>query len=303
MFCQVEPEQVLAVHDVASTYYVPDVLKKQGLITSLAKILHLERLKISPELVLKGANTWEIWRSSTSQEDLGERVDIALVGKYTNAADSYISVIKVLEHAAMACRRRLKLHLIESSHLEESSRDAQPERYQQAWHTIRTANGILVPGGFGTRGTEGMIAATKWARENEIPFLGVCLGMQIAVIEYARNVCYLSDANSVERKYSVLCALSHPANSPDLVDEKMIHPVVISMPEIDQEKLGGTMRLGMRPTHFQPGSKWSNIQKTYSTSRPTCPSSSHFASQHENEPSHSPSNPRKVAAAAQGYRI
>ena len=150
----------------------------------------------------------------------------------------------------MACRRRLKFHLVESSHLEESSRESKEEKYQHAWRTVRTENGILVPGGFGTRGTEGMIAATKWSRENKIPFLGVCLGMQIAVSEYARNVCNLVDANSIERKCEIPYALPYSANSADLLDERTTHPVVISTPEIDQEKLGGTMRLGMRPTHF-----------------------------------------------------
>ena len=95
-----------------------------------------------------------------------------------------------------------------------------------------------------------MIAATKWSRENKILFLGVCLGMQIAVSEYARNVCNLVDANSVECKCEIPCALLYSANSANLLDERTTHPVVISTPEIGQEKLGGTMRLGMRPTHF-----------------------------------------------------
>ena len=109
MFCQVEPGQVLAVQDVASTYCVPGVLKKQSLITFLAKILLLDRLKIYPELVLEGTNTWDVWQTSTSQESLKERVTIALVGEYTSFADSKLSVIDSLEHCAMASRRKLKL--------------------------------------------------------------------------------------------------------------------------------------------------------------------------------------------------
>lgn len=140
-----------------------------------------------------------------------------------------------------------------------------------------------------------MIAATKRARENKTPFLGVCLGMQIAVIEYVRNVCNLRDASSVECKsypasvlfphiiFWRLYVVPHShfhffvlmlANLRRSVDEGTNHPVIISMPEINQKKLGGTMRLGMRPTHFQLGTEWSKIHKVYSSSSPICPSSS-----------------------------
>jgi CTP synthase len=134
------------------------------------------------------------------QHNIDKSVTIALVGKYTSFADSYISVIKSLEHSAMACKRKLILIMVDASHLEDTAKVSSPAEYHKAWQTVCSAKGILVPGGLGTRGTEGMIAATKWARENKVPFLGVCLGMQIAVIECARNVCGLEDANSVERK-------------------------------------------------------------------------------------------------------
>ncbi|KAE8454040.1 CTP synthase ura7 [Mollisiaceae sp. DMI_Dod_QoI] len=254
MFCQVEVEQVVAVHDVSSVYHVPMLLEQQGLIASLNKILNLDRLKISQEMILRGANSWEAWKSNTMQEDIKKSVTIALVGKYTSFADSYISVIKSLEHSAMACRHKLNLVLVDASHLEEATKQTSPADYHKAWHIVCTAGGILVPRGFGTRGTEGMIAATKWARENNTPFLGVCLGMQIAVIEYARNVCKLPNANSVE------------------LDAKTPDPLVIFMPEIDRKTLGGTMRLGMRPTHFQPGSQWSKLHSLYLKSSTISPS-------------------------------
>jgi CTP synthase len=109
-----------------------------------------------------------------------------------------------------------------------------------AWSSVRTANGILVPGGFSARGTEGMILAAHYAHTSKTPFLGICLGFQVAVIEFARSVGML-DANSIEL---------HPETA---------HPVVVCMPEIDKTKLGGTMRLGSRATHFQQGSEWSKV--------------------------------------------
>lgn len=202
MFCQVETEQVVAVHDVPSTYHVPLVLEKQDLIASLTKILNLDQLESPSKLRLRGATTWEMWKTSTSIQESQQLVTIALVGKYTSFADSYISVIKSLEHSAMFCKRKLNLIMVDSSNLEEESSKSSLTEYRKAWDTLRKVDGILVPGGFGTRGTEGMIAATRWARTNKVPFLGVCLGMQIAVIEYARSVCMLTSAGSQECKFA-----------------------------------------------------------------------------------------------------
>ena len=246
MFCQVEPEQVVAVHDVSSTYHVPLLLETQGLIPLLQKILRLDLLLISERLVKKGAQTWKAWNMLTSPEDhFHKKVTIALVGKYTNLHDSYLSVIKSLEHAAMACPRKLDLVWVDASHLEPGTGTSSPAEYHKAWHVVCTAQGILVPGGFGRRGTEGMIAAANWARKNKTPYLGICLGMQLAVVEFARNVCQIPTAASIE------------------LDERTPDPVVIFMPEIDRTTLGGTMRLGIRPTHFQPGSEWSKLRALY----------------------------------------
>lgn len=250
-YCQVEPDQVLAVHDVSSTYHLPLLLETQGLIPLLRNILRLDALVISPSLIQKGAETWDAWKNLTiSQDHLYQSVSIVLVGKYTNLHDSYLSVIKSLEHAAMACYRKLQLVWIDASHLEPAAEANHPADFHTAWTHLCKAEGILVPGGFGTRGTEGMIRAANWARKNKIPYLGICLGMQIAVIEFARNVCKISRAASVE----------HDAVTTD--------PVVIHMPEIDSKTLGGTMRLGIRPTHFQEKSEWSKIRALYCNTLP-----------------------------------
>jgi CTP synthase len=183
MFCQVEPEQVIAVHNVSSTYHVPLLLEKQGLITTIRDILELDKVQKSPKLIAQGQATWTEWKAlTTAQERLFESVSIVLVGKYTNLHDSYLSVIKSLEHSAMRCGKKLNLIWVDASHLETQAQSDTPAEFHKAWHDVCTADGILVPGGFGNRGTEGMVKAAQWARTNKTPYLGICLGMQIAVI-------------------------------------------------------------------------------------------------------------------------
>lgn len=189
LFCHVGPEQVLAVHDVSSTYHVPQLLEDK-LLEYLKIRFALDKISVSRELALAGENMWSSWKHLTQGYDhLFKKVTIVLVGKYTHLQDSYISVIKALEHSAMRCGRKLDLQWVEASHLEASTNTSDPLSYHKAWHLVCSANGILVPGGFGSRGVEGMIAAAKWARENNTPYLGICLGMQVAVIEFARSVC------------------------------------------------------------------------------------------------------------------
>ena len=159
---QVDSSQVVAVHDVSSTYHVPVLLESQGMLRTLEGILRLKELDASPSLREKGRQTWHAWKAlTTSQDHVHESVSIALVGKYTNLHDSYLSVIKSLEHAAMACSRILNLIWVDATHLEPATEAASPGEYHKAWHEICTAQGVLVPGGFGTRGTEGMIAAVS----------------------------------------------------------------------------------------------------------------------------------------------
>lgn len=190
MFCDVADEQVVGVHDVNSTYHVPILLETQGLVKVLSKSLALNQVAVPPKHAQAGTNLWKEWRSLTlAQDRLFETVTIALVGKYTDLHDSYLSVIKSLEHAAMHCGRKLNLVWVEAEALETTANRSESAKFHKAWHDVCTADGILVPGGFGARGTEGMIAAAQWARTKKTPYLGICLGMQIAVVEYARNVC------------------------------------------------------------------------------------------------------------------
>ncbi|CAL9729772.1 CTP synthase 1 [Monosporozyma unispora] len=248
MFCHVGAEQVVNVHDVNSTYHVPLLLLEQKMIDYLHSRLHLHDITLTPDDVSKGENLLSKWKATTGNFDASmETVKIALVGKYTHLKDSYLSVIKALEHSSMQCRRILEIQWVEASDLEPEMQELDKEKFHEAWEKVSTADGILVPGGFGTRGTEGMMLAARWARENKIPYLGICLGLQIATIEFARDVLNKKEGNSTEFIN-------------DLQDSDQ---VVVYMPEIDKENMGGTMRLGLRPTYFQEDTEWSIIKKLY----------------------------------------
>jgi len=237
---------VIEVKNVPTVYNVPQLLEEQGMTTLLRSILNLSALSIAPALALKGRDTWEEWKALTSTEHRHDPdVNIALVGKYIELHDSYLSVIKALQHSAMRCRRKLNIEWVDSEHLEISTRDANPAKFHKAWHAVCTAQGVLVPGGFGHRGTEGMIAAARWARENKKPYLGICLGMQVAVIEFARHICGIQNATSEE------------------FNAEALNRLIMFMPEVDKETMGATMRLGLRATHFQPGSEWSKLRALY----------------------------------------
>ncbi|ESK82881.1 ctp synthase [Moniliophthora roreri MCA 2997] len=246
MFCHVSPEQVVGVHDVSSVYHVPLLLQSQGIIEYLTKRLNLGSVNVTLEMKERGASLSKRWRELTSrQERLFDTVTIVLVGKYTDLKDSYMSVIKALEHSAFKVQRKLILQWVESSDLEPEVQEAAPARYHDAWRAVVGASGLLVPGGFGSRGTEGMLLAIKYAREQKIPFLGICLGFQLAVVEWARNVLGVADATSTE------------------FDTATSSPLIIFMPEISRTHMGGTMRLGLRPTVFQPSSTTSFVRKLY----------------------------------------
>ena len=158
-------------------------------------------------------------------------VKIAIVGKYTGLHDSYLSIMKALEHGAIHSNKKLELIWIDSSDLEGTD-EKDLEKRNKAWEEIKEADGILVPGGFGLRGALGMVEAIKYARENKIPYFGICLGMQLAVIEFCRNVLHIEDADTEEYK-------------------KQKDNVIIFMPEINIEQKGGTMRLGGRTTDIE----------------------------------------------------
>ncbi|KAF9458940.1 CTP synthase N-terminus-domain-containing protein [Collybia nuda] len=247
MFCHVSSEQVFGVHDVTSVYHVPLLLQSQGIVQYLRKRLNLDKVTITKEMSEKGASLGKRWKDlTTGYERLFDTVTIALVGKYTDLKDSYMSVTKALEHSAFRVHRKLIIQWVESSDLEPETQEAAPARYHDAWRAVVGAGGILVPGGFGLRGTEGMLLAIKYAREQKIPYLGICLGFQLAVVEWARDVLDIPDATSTEF-------------APDAK-----HPVIIFMPEISKTHMGGTMRLGLRPTVFENGTEtWSRVRKLY----------------------------------------
>jgi CTP synthase len=245
-FCQVETEQVLMVKDMPSIYQVPMLLEQQGLIPMLRQFLALESVKISPAMTEKGKHTWVEWQQLTGHDTrYHDTVTIALVGKYVELQDAYLSVTKSLEHASMRCQRKLDIRWVDADHLEAKCQQSDPEKFHRAWHEVVKASGILVPGGFGQRATEGMVAACTWAREHKKPYLGICLGMQIAVIEYARNVCGIKDATSEEFNGDAASKL------------------IMFMPEVDKTTMGASMRLGLRPTLFQQGSEWSKLRALY----------------------------------------
>ena len=220
-FCHVSPDAVMSTHDVPNIYHVPLMLESQG----LCNILNVD---------CNATNLLSEWRKMALNLDtLTEEVSIAMVGKYTELSDAYLSVIKSLQHAAMEVNRKLKINWIEASHLENSWKNNNLKEFEDSWKMLKSSNGVLVPGGFGDRGIEGKILAAEFARTSKVPFLGICLGLQIATIEFCRNVLNLTSANSTE------------------FEDNPAYPAVIFMPEISKTHLGGTMRLGSRPTIWQ----------------------------------------------------
>ena len=218
-FCHVSPQAVMSTHDVPNIYHVPLMLQEQG----LCEILGVDHR--TTDLL----NDWK--KMAHHLDTLTEAVHIAMVCKYTDLSDAYLSVIKSLQHAAMAVDRKLVIDWIEASHLESDwSNEAEKTT---AWDSLKNADGVLVPGGFGDRGVEGKIAAAHYARTTQTPYLGICLGLQVATIEFCRNVLNLEGANSTE------------------FDENAPTAAVVFMPEISKTHLGGTMRLGTRPTLWQ----------------------------------------------------
>ena len=221
-FCHVGTDAVVSAHDVSNLYQIPISLYEQSVLNKVANHLGFDVPDSLPML--------DDWKHMADKVDrLEEQVHIAMVGKYTGLSDSYLSVIKALQHSAYAVDRKLVIDWIESTDLDPHD---VTEKHDEAWGLLKAADGILVPGGFGNRGVEGKIAAANYARINKVPYLGVCLGLQIATIEFCRNVLGLENANSTE------------------FDENTPNPAVVFMPEISKTHMGGTMRLGTKPTPF-----------------------------------------------------
>jgi len=226
LFCHVPPENCIGVHDVSNIYRVPLLLNFQGVTHRLLTRLSLPHPK---ERIETGALSH--WISLAELVDsLTVPVKIAVVGKYTELSDAYLSVTKALSHASFRVERKLCIEWIDSTKLDEEYKQTDGAGYDDAWAKIKSVDGIMVPGGFGIRAVEGKIAVAKYARENGVPYLGVCLGFQVAVIEFARNVLGYSSAQSAE------------------FDEETPHKLVIFMPEVSRTQMGGTMRLGSRRT-------------------------------------------------------
>jgi CTP synthase len=215
-FCDVPVESVITSQDASSIYEVPLNLEREGLAHQALELLQMQQRE--PDL-----SQWQ-----TIIERLycpTHEIEIALVGKYIRLNDAYLSVVEALRHAAIAMGSELNVRWVNSEDIEAYG----------AEHFLAGVNGILVPGGFGCRGVEGKIAAIRYARENKIPFLGLCLGMQCAVIEWAQNVAKLQDANSAE------------------FAPQAANPVINLLPEQqDVVDLGGTMRLGLYPCRLTP---------------------------------------------------
>lgn len=229
-FCHVAPEHVVCIHDLSSIYHVPLLMEEAGVIEFLNDRLKLEIPLPRPERFMQS------WRDLAERVDnVYKKVNIALVGKYTKLEDSYASVSKSLLHASLAVGYKLNLKFIEACHLERQTKQETPHLYYEAWQSLTNSHGVIVPGGFGSRGIEGKIRACQWSRENKKPFLGICLGLQAAVIEFARNVLNFPNANSTE------------------VNPDTEHPLVIDMPEHHPGYMGATMRLGKRATLFKEG--------------------------------------------------
>ncbi len=219
MFCDVDPDAVIQNLTARSIYEVPMLMEEQGLDTIVLRKLEMEDK-------LKDMQGWHDMVARILKK-YDKKVTIAVVGKYVALQDAYISITESLRHAAVANEAELDIHWVNAEEIEADDTDMAK--------VMAGVDGILVPGGFGNRGIEGKIKAIQYAREHKIPFFGICLGMQCAVIEFARHVCGMADANSSE------------------FNPNSTHPVIDLMPEqLDVEDLGGTMRLGLYPCKVYP---------------------------------------------------
>ena len=226
MFCNVKPDCVIENRTLSTIYEAPLMLEMSG----FAEIA-LRELALKPKHKAR-LNDW--MKLMAAINNCRKEVRIALVGKYVSLHDAYLSVVEALKAGGWKLGAEVKLLWVDSDQLTE----------QSAAEVLGDADAVIVPGGFGIRGTEGMIQAARYAREHGLPYFGICLGMQIAVIEYARNVLGLADANSSE-----------------FVPETC-HPVIDLMPEQQKDGAkGGTMRLGAYPCCLQAGSRLSEFYK------------------------------------------
>lgn len=219
LFCNVPSSHVLQNLDVEYLYEAPLAMEKENLAQVVCESLHLP----CPEPDL---SDWTHMVEALRHPN--KEVTIALVGKYTQLHDAYLSVVEALKHGGIASHANVHLKWVDSELVTE----------ENVAEYLSDVDGVLVPGGFGNRGIEGMITAIRYTRENKIPFLGLCLGMQLTIVEYARNVLGYHDAHSIE------------------MNPNTMHPVIALMPDQDGiEDIGGTLRLGAYPCVLADGSK------------------------------------------------
>jgi CTP synthase len=219
LFCDTDPDSVIEARDADTLYDLPLMFQEEGLDELVVRHFGFD---VPP------ADMTEWIELVNKVKNLKHTTKIALVGKYVALRDAYISVAEALYHAGYAADSNIDIAWIQAEDVTEENVE----------ELLGDADGILVPGGFGDRGVEGKITATKYAREKKIPFLGICLGMQVACIEYARNVLGYEDANSSE------------------INELTPHPIIDLLPEQKEvEDLGGTLRLGLYPCKVEPGTK------------------------------------------------
>ncbi len=223
MSTNVPMRRVISMHDVPSIYLIPEALREGGIDREVLTLLNLhDRVDQRHEDQARARWKWYVDRIGKATR----QVKIAVTGKYTSLRDAYASIIKAVEHCGVHLDCEVELEWIDTASIDS----ANVARHLKGMH------GVIVPGGFGVRGTEGKIECIRYARENGIPYLGLCLGFQMAVIEYARNVCGITDANSSE------------------FDPKCKNPVIDILPEQKKiEGLGGNMRLGGKDVQLSPG--------------------------------------------------
>lgn len=236
VYSNVEVDRIYNLWDFGDVYEIPLLLREIKVDNAIFDILKIEpKENVNTEL---NFSNWENFVDKIKKAD--KEVTIGIIGKYTFVHDSYLSIIKALEHAGPYLGVKVKVKWIESTDIDDNKIKIED--------TLKDVDGIIVPGGFGKRGIEGKISVIKYARENKIPFLGLCLGMQLAVVEFARNVCKLDKANSTE----------FDSNTP--------HPVIDFIPEqiniVRESKYGGTMRLGAYPAVLKEGTLVRKIYKS-----------------------------------------
>jgi CTP synthase len=233
LFASVEQNCVISCHDAPSIYKVPQVLENQGMLKSIAERIGLR----------SSTPRWGNWKAiSESFSKYEGSIKIAVIGKYVKLQDSYVSIYHALLHSGASIGKKVDVYWIDSEKFENGG--------QQNLPMLKNFDGVLAPGGFGKRGSQGIISAANFARESNIPYLGICFGFQLAIVAFARHVCKLADANSTE------------------LDPDTKNPVVDFMPEqLDVHNMGGTMRLGSHEIAITPKTVAADIYRSTSIMR------------------------------------